>query len=383
MNQKEVGELRRRFRAEKNAISRIYGCYVNGSSKEMISDLSQSVGMMPQEEAEKFLSFFRQALSGKPGKNLIDIVFSTQQVMEGEEHRLLSALRDSCLQDAGARQALYRKIIGNLEMKGGNYLILLAHDRYDVPHRGTDDALQADASEEVFFDIACCVCPVKDGKAELGYVPGENEFHSRAAAQIVAPPDLGFLFPAFDNRAANLYNALFYSRKADELHQDFIDAVFHTEVPMSAAEQKEAFQDALCEALEEECSMKVLQAMHEQLAEKIEEHKESKCPEALTLTPGEIGGMLRQCGASEEKAAAFRQNCAERFGEQAALSPDNLIDKGHFEVKTAQATVSVDPACSYLVETRVIDGRKYVLIPADEVEVNGLPVVIKGQEQCS
>ena len=29
MNQKEIGELRRRFRPEKNAISRIYGCYVN------------------------------------------------------------------------------------------------------------------------------------------------------------------------------------------------------------------------------------------------------------------------------------------------------------------------------------------------------------------
>ena len=42
---------------------------------------------------------------------------------------------------------------------------------------------------------------------------------------------------------------------------------------------------------------------------------------------------------------------------------------------TEQATISIDPAYSYLVETRIIDGRKYLLIPAGEgVEVNGLSV---------
>ena len=70
----------------------------------------------------------------------------------------------------------------------------------------------------------------------------------------------------------------------------------------------------------------------------------------------------------------FRETCGQRFGENSALSPANLIDAGKFEIRTAQATVSVDPECSYLVETRIIDGRKYILIPAEEnVEVNGLP----------
>ena len=54
MNQKELGELRRRFRPEKSAISRIYGCYVN-SNKEVISYLDESLGRMPQEESEKYL----------------------------------------------------------------------------------------------------------------------------------------------------------------------------------------------------------------------------------------------------------------------------------------------------------------------------------------
>ena len=305
MTQKELAELRRRFRPDKNAISRIYGCYVN-SNKEVISYLDESIGTMPQEETEKYLSLLKKGLSGSLGRNLIDIVFSTQQVADSDEHRLLRALRDSQLKDGAAREQFYQTVIQSLDMGESNYLILLAHDTYDVPHRGRDDEAQADASDQVFSYIVCCVCPVKDGKVELGYFSGENEFHSNVAKQIVAAPELGFLFPAFDDRAANLYNALFYSRKPDEIHHEFIDAVFHTEAPMSASEQREAFQAALTDALEDACSMEVVQAVHERLREQIEQHKESKDPEPLALSPREIGEILRGSGVSEEHIAAFQ-----------------------------------------------------------------------------
>ena len=115
MNQRELGELRRRFRPEKSAISRVYGCYVN-SSREIIAYIDQSLGLMPQEEAEKYLGLLKKALSGTLGRNLIDIVFSTQQVADSEEHRLLSTLRTSKLKDAEARDAFYQKVIGSLDM---------------------------------------------------------------------------------------------------------------------------------------------------------------------------------------------------------------------------------------------------------------------------
>ena len=374
MIQKELNELRRRWRPEKNAVSRIYGCFVN-SSKEIVSDLDESLGMMPQEEAEKYLSLLKKGLSGSLGKNLIDIVFSTQQVADSEEHRLLTTLRDSQLKDNEARQAFYRKVIDSLDMGDSSYLLLLACDSYDVPHRSKDDSLQSDASDEVFTYIVCVVCPIKEGKVELGYFPGDNEFHC-AAGQTVAPPELGFLFPAFDDRAANIYNALFYTRKPSEIHQEFIDAVFHVEPPMSAAEQREVFESILEDTLGAGCSIEVAQAIHDQFSSQIREHKES-----LIVTAGEIGKVLLACGVTEENVAAFQAQCGERFGVGAVLDPANLIDPGKYEVKTAQATIQVDPEFSYAVTTRVIDGRAYLLLPADDIQVNGLPIqVTNGQE---
>lgn len=377
MNQKELNELRRRLRPEKCAVKCIYGCYVN-TRKEIISYLDEPLGRMSEQEEEKYLGLLKKTMSGALGRNLIDVVFSTEQVMDSDEYRLLSALRESELKSGEIREEFYRKVIDALDMGDSNYLILLAYDTYDVPKRGKDEQ----DSDSVYRYVLCCVCPVKDGKMELGYFAGENEFHSCAPEQIVSAPELGFLFPAFDNRAANIYNVLFYTRSAGDLHQDFLDAVFHTEPPMSADEQREAFASALTAALEDACRLEVAQALHERLREKIESHRETRDPEPLAVTVREVEDILVQQGVSQERAESFRRECADRFGENAALNPDNLIDSRRFEIKTGEVTLTVDPAASYLVEARVIDGVKYLLIPAgNDVEVNGLAVGIKGGEE--
>ena len=77
MNQKELNEIRRRIRPERNNIQHIYGCYVNGA-KEIISEIDESVGLLSKEEAEKYFSLLKRSLSGALGKNLIDICFETK-----------------------------------------------------------------------------------------------------------------------------------------------------------------------------------------------------------------------------------------------------------------------------------------------------------------
>ena len=60
------------------------------------------------------------------------------------------------------------------------------------------------------------------------------------------------------------------------------------------------------------------------------------------------------------------------------MNPLNLIDRKKYEIKTGEVTITMEPECSYAVTAQVIDGKKYLLIPADEgVEVNGLPVEIR------
>ena len=153
------------------------------------------------------------------------------------------------------------------------------------------------------------------------------------------------------------------------------DAQLRGTTVVGEATERALVEAALQEGLEEACSLAVVQSVHEQLRERLEEHRDSKDPEPLAVTAKEVGGILRDCGVAEEQVEAFCQSCGKQFGEGAALAPANLIDSRRFEVKTGEATISLAPERSYLVEDRVIDGRRYLLIPVDEtLEVNGLPV---------
>lgn len=164
MNQKELNEIRRRFKLDKNAISKIYGCYVN-SNREIISYIDASLGLMSQEEQEMYLGLLKKALSGTLGRNLIDIEFSTAQVSNSDEHRLLQTIRQTGLQDPNSRQELCRRIIDAMDMGETNYLILLAADTYDVPYRGRDDEMMDDASDTVYRYFVCSICPVESAHA--------------------------------------------------------------------------------------------------------------------------------------------------------------------------------------------------------------------------
>ena len=376
MNKKEISELSRRFKPEKANIGRVYGCYVN-SSKEVISYIDESVALMPQEEAQQYLAILKKTLSGSLGRNLTDIVFSTEQVAVSEEHKLLMELRDD---RADARQSFFQKVIDSLDMGDNNYLILCANDVYDVPYRGHGDVdksaqeYASGESDQVYRYFVCAVCPVKDRKLELGYFVGENEFHNCLAKQIVGAPELGFLFPAFDNRTTNIYNALFYSRKPDEMHYEFIEGIFHTDLAMTPAEQREAFESILSDSVD--CSMDTIRSVHEQLSAKVAEHAESKDEEPLTVSCGDISSILADCGVNEEQLSAFQKSFTERFG-KVLLNPENIVDTRHFEVKAGDVTITVTPEQSFLIETREVNGRKYIMIPADGgAELNGFAVKV-------
>lgn len=381
MTNKEVSELRRRYRQDRSNITKIRGCYVNVHG-ETVATFYESVAMLPVEEQEKYLDLLKKALSGSIGKTLVDISFTTAQVVDSAEHRLLSKLRTSALEDEDAASALYEKIAASLHLPE-NYLILLAYDCYDVPFRSKDGALQHDAGDQQYSYILCSICPVKETRPVLRYDSAEKAFHNRGTDWVVTAPEVGFLFPAFDDRATNLYGALYYTRSDEASYDEFVDTIFHTSPPMAVETQKETFRSVLADALEDECSVEVVQAVHTELREMVQNHKETKAEEPLNVSRQEVGDVLKRCGVSENKMAAFNVKYDSAFGVDSALPPQNLLDSRQLEYRTPDVVIKVNPDRQDLIQTRILGGIKYLLINAEEgVELNGVNVRIE-QEKCA
>ena len=380
MIDKEISEIRRHLRRDRSNMTAIYGCFVN-DNKEIISEFRQSTGIMLENEGDKYFALLRRTLSGSIGRNLIDITFKTSQVASSPEHKLLMDLRASQLKDDELRLSFYQKIIDPVVMEG-NYLILLGYDTYDVPFKSRDDAFQKDNSDETYSYILCSICPVKQTKGGLHYIPEEKTFHDGAGSQMISAPALGFLFPAFDNRSTNIYNALYYTHDVKTSQDALIETLFNAPVPQPAEEQKKTFEALLTTSLGDECSLDVVQTVHDQLRERIALHKEAKVPEPLMIAKADVKEVLAACGVSEEHLSKFSVDYDEAFGFEADLHPKNIIDDKHFELKTPDVVIKVDPTRNDLIETRVIGGVKYIMICADEaVEVNGVNITIADEDK--
>ena len=373
MTERELREIKRRFRPEKSNIPRIVGCLVNGN-KQIVSKINQSIGVSESDVSEGLLNVMKKTLSGSLGTNLHDVKFSTKQVSESEEHKLLMDLRATSLKDAEILDKFYSKVIESLSFEG-NYVILLANDIYDVFTKSSDEL--GEDSSEVFNYIICAVCPVKDTPEAISFKESDCLFHTASISSVLASPALGFMFPSFDDRKTNIYDALYYTRSIADEYPDFCKNVFAAESPMAPKVQKETFSGCLSEVLSEECTFELVRSVQGQIAEIVEAHKESRDPEPLTITKATVKTVLENCGVAEEKIEKLGEALDESFGTNAELTPKNVITYNKFELSTPDVTVKVDPEHRDLVSVQTVGGEKYVMIRVTgTVEVNGVNVKV-------
>lgn len=374
LNEKEIAEIRRRFNPQKTNIIGVHGCYVN-ENREIVAEFNQPLAALTQDETESMLALLKKLLSGGLDRNLIDIEFSNEQVLGGEEHKRLLKLRDSALCDEPELKALFSDIIETVRVEGA-YLILAAADNYDV-FTYREDGKKDEDSTELFKYFLCGVFPVKMTKPQLSFAAFDNTFKNIVANSVITAPLLGFMFPAFDDRAANIYNALFYTKDSAANNSEIIDRLFKAEPPMPAAEQRETFNSLLNGVTNDENNLEIIKNIQDEISGMITEHKESREREPLAVSRDDICDILRSADMSEEKIETFKAGFDESFGEKARLNPQNLVETKRLELTGADISIKINPERSELVETRVIDGVKYILIRADEeIEVNGVPINI-------
>lgn len=374
LNEKEVAEIRRRFNPQKTNIIGVRGCYVN-ENREIVAEFNQPLAALTQDETEAMLALLKKLLSGGLDRNLIDIEFSNEQVLGGEEHKRLLTLRNSALCDEPELKALFSDIIETVRVEGA-YLILAAADNYDV-FTYREDGKKDEDSTELFKYFLCGVFPVKMTKPQLSFAAFDNTFKNIVANSVITAPLLGFMFPAFDDRAANIYNTLFYTKDSAANNSEIIDRLFKAEPPMPAAEQRETFNSLLNGVTNDENNLEIIKNIQDEIGGMITEHKESREREPLAVSRDDICDILRSSDMADEKIETFKARFDESFGEKARLNPQNLVETKRLELTGADISIKINPERSELVETRVIDGVKYILIRADEeIEVNGVPINI-------
>ena len=303
----------------------------------------------------------------------------------------------------------------------GNYLILVFHDAYDVITKTNDD-LKIDESEEVYQYLLCAICPVNLSKPGLGYREDENRIGARIQDWVVGVPDVGFLFPSFDERSADIHSLTYYVRDAKDSHPDFIEAL-GCGAKRTATEEQQTFHAMVKRTIAPiiEKSDDVMIEIQEKLSELVEENEAAQEdlvlgePEIFTLTPEIIKEVLTEVEIPDETVSLIQEHFQEEFQDAPPvvknLVNEKEIEKNNKEKKEQKLLeevaslkkelkekndnpvtsvseeekdysdifVRMKPEKANQVKAQTIDGQKYLLIPVeeeDQINLNGVDTTI-------
>lgn len=359
MNKKEVLEIKKQFSPVNCGITRIAGCFVN-LDKEIVSTFRKAFLSLNEEEMFSYLDLFKKGLSGRIGQKLLNVEFPVKE--KNEKADSLKALRDSKLTDAKILEKFFREIVESYRYSE-SYVILLIHGVYDIP--GKADAVLGrafDASEDVYEHIMCCICPVSLDKASLAYNNNKNDIEYKVRNQLIQVPATAFLYPAFDDRTANLHAMLYYTKKSSEIHPEFLESMFDVVTVHSAEDQKTAVAAAL-ETVD--VSMQNLILLKEE-----KENMKKDLAETVKLNAKEMEKLCQKCEIEADGLSTILNK--EGINE---VIMDNIFSDDKTTIRTDNIRIQLKNDVLDKIEVRKIDGVNCILIhPDGRIHIDDIPV---------
>ncbi|MBR6395330.1 MAG: DUF4317 domain-containing protein [Lachnospiraceae bacterium] len=413
MNESDVMELRKRFKKD-TSISRMAGCYVD-SNKQKVLKLNEVFLNLEADEFYKFLEIAKKTLGGTPGNNILELDYERDQEAPGGRQQFLMGLRESNLTNEDLLDRLYDLVIENYSYVG-NYLILVFHDTYDIMKR-TSDNNKLDESEEVYDYLLVSVCPVELSKAGLGYREDEHRIGARVRDWVVGVPEIGFLFPAFNDHSADIHKVDYFIKDPKDSHAEFAEGVLGCGSKRTNTEKREAFKSIVKKVFSdsEDKAEDVFADIQESFSVRVnagEDEEEFAAPIVLDdavmdeiLVENGIEGdearnikevvktefedemptldvlldekLVRANAKEKEKKELVKEVCA--LKEEIKKNEEEKAEIAEVTTKSDLAEfeviLSVKPEKTDSIRTEMIDGKKCIVIPMSEnehVKINGV-----------
>ena len=348
LNRKEVNEIKKAVDPDKGVLHTLYTCYVSAEKQRIFSE-KVAMASLKEEDAIEYAKIFKKLLSPRIERNFLNL-----SLQEEEPIRRLHALTQDEVEEDEI-EGLFDALIAAYENEAG-FVILLAKGKYYVSDTDTSDRALA-VDDGVYSFILVAICPVDMAKPNLSY--RGDTFTSPARDQIIAPPNVGFLFPGFTGRQADVNELGYYVRKEKEPHPE-LQAVLGVELPLDAQTQKDVFL-ALAEKsfggkVPKEAMVRINEFATEFVAVKEDEN------EKAVLQKQEIEKLLEGVGAGPVE-----------LEEEIAIMAGNIAQKDYvFLTDGVKVIADVDAVRG--ISIKKVDGRRALVIPCGEVTLNGAPM---------
>jgi hypothetical protein len=384
MNKKDIANIRKQFKLDNHLmqLKEIYNVYVKKESGEIYHQVSQPFQLVDLEAQELFLANFKKVLTGNLGAKLFelkfkrDVEYSTQSILfEGLQEALTEDWRENMLQ-------VVEKMFAHASYEFDTVVTFIRGEYRKVTKKRNLESGEG-GDDEVYSNefILCSLNKTDQPKKSLMFDYIEKEFKSYHVVDPIInleSPLSGFLFPAFNDNAADVNHILYYSGKANQPDYAFIEEVLNCEDIMTAQENKDSFDLILKEVMGDEVDTKVFANVYEEIDRVVQESVENEESDAPTLDYRDIERILTVSGVENVDTAkvehAFKSVVADEKHEFNATS---LVPKS-IKISTKLAEVTINPKDMKNVKYITYEGKRCLLLEVDEeVVVEGFRLETK------
>ncbi len=370
MNKKEINEIKKNFSDDCGffTVNRVITAFVD-SEKNIKCKTNQLYNIIPQDESELIMINLKKVLSGRIGANLLEYGFPKDAYLEGGSQQLLYSTLKSRLNDDEAVDSFLNAIVEKVEYVS-TYTIFAAHCTYSVLNKNSTGELDDEADSDYNF-IITAICPVDLRIDGLIYNEELNAIAKKESSdRIVGLPTDGFLYPLFNDRAADVNGVLYYTKNAKKPNTSVIEELLGCEFVMTGQNEKAVFHSILGNVVGDELDYDLITTVNDKIQDLIAQSAHET--EVTTVDNVKLSSILWEAGVSQDKLEHLPQVYEQAMGDK-PMTAVNLVDKKTV-VSVPSITVNIGKDAVDKVKTRMVDGRKCLVIALDdpEISINGL-----------
>ncbi|PKR86509.1 DUF4317 domain-containing protein [Heyndrickxia camelliae] len=372
MNKKDIANIRNQFKLNSRymKIREIFNVYVKKESGEIYHQISQPFEMLEQEAQELFLTNFKKVLTGNLDAKLFELKFR-RDVDESTQMILFNGLHAPSTEEWKENMLrIVEKMFAQTKYEFDT-VVTFIRGEYQKATRKRDLESEEGGDDEVYSSqfVLCSLNKTDQPKKALLFDYIEKEFKSNNAVDPIinlAAPLNGFLFPAFNDNAADVNHILYNGGKVNQPSETFIVDVLQCEEIITAIEEKDTFDQILKIVVGDEVDSKVISNVYEEIDKMVQENQENEESEPPTLDSKDIERILEVSGVenvnTDKVEHAFKSVV---YDEKHEIKASSVIPKS-IKIETKIANVTINPKDLKNIKYITFNGKRCLLLEVDE-----------------
>ncbi|MBY0099614.1 DUF4317 domain-containing protein [Mesobacillus maritimus] len=372
MNKNDIGNIRKEFKLNnpKMNIREIFNVYVQKETGEIYHHMSQPFQLLDQEAQELFLANFKKVLTGNLDSKLFELKF-IRDVEDSTQTILYEGLHSDTTEDWKEYMLdIVAKMFAH-SVYEFDTVVTFIRGEYRKHTKKRDLESEAGGDDEVYSNefILCSLNKTDQPKKALLFDYIEKAFKPNNVFDPIinlAAPMSGFLFPAFNDNAADVNHILYCAGKNNQPNEQFIEQVLNCEEVITAEEDKDIFELVLRNVIGDEVDSRTISNVYEEIDKIVLENEESEESEAPKLDYRDIERILDVSGVENVDSAKVEHALKEIIADEThEFKASSLVPK-KIKISTKIADVTINPKELRNLKYINFQGKRCLLLEVEE-----------------